>query len=128
MNAKGKLLCGSLLLLSACAKPLPADKLAYVGAWQGPGVQMLILADGSFAYKRLKAGASTSINAPIEKFEGNDFKVGIGPISTRFDVTTPPHMENGEWKMTVDGVELTRTGNAGRNELPVDDNQKTNSI
>jgi hypothetical protein len=118
----------ALLLLFGCAKPLPPDKTSYVGQWHGLGVDMLILADGSFAYKRIKAGASTSINAPIKEFDGDDFLVGIGPITTRFDVTTPPHQENGVWKMTVDGVELIRGDSPGSNESAPPDNDKPTTI
>jgi hypothetical protein len=45
---------------------------------------------------------------PLNGFEGNNVVVGIGPISTTFMVSVPPHQEGGDWKMTVDGVELTR--------------------
>jgi hypothetical protein len=109
MNAKRWGLLACMLLLFACAKPLPPDKTGYAGAWQGQGMLMLIQADGRFAYKRTTAGVNTSINSPIKEFDSKGFSVGIGPISTHFDVTVPPHQDSGAWKMTVDGVELTRT-------------------
>jgi len=98
-----------LALLAGCAKPLPEHRRDYVGHWQGPGADLLILADGSLVWKRIKGGASTSIQASIQKFEGDDFFVGAGPFSTRFDVSEPPHTVQDQWRMTVDGVELTRT-------------------
>lgn len=49
-----------------------------------------------------------SIDGPLKQFEGDNFVVGVGPISTTFLVTAPPHQDGGQWKMTVDGVELTR--------------------
>jgi len=57
-----------------------------------------------------RAGANTtpSINAPLRRFEGDRFVVGIAFLSTTFEVSTPPHQEAGTWKMVVDGVELTR--------------------
>ncbi|MET4203428.1 hypothetical protein [Bradyrhizobium sp. LA6.12] len=58
-----------------------------------------------------RAGATTtpSINAPLRRFEGDHFVVGIAFLLTTFEVSTPPHQEAGTWKMVVDGVELTRT-------------------
>ncbi len=97
-----------VILLSGCADPLPADKLHYVGEWQNKEMALLILADGTVAYKRLKGGGSTSINGPLKEFVGDDFVVGILFMTTTFDVSSPPQENNGLWTMTVDGVKLTR--------------------
>jgi hypothetical protein len=95
--------------VAGCGKPVPADKASYVGEWQTKTMYLLIAQDGSVEYKRLKGGATTSITGPLKGFKGDDFEVGIGPMSTTFEVTNPPHAENGRWKMTVDGVQLTKT-------------------
>jgi len=97
------------LLLASCATPVPPDKAAFVGEWRGTAMVLLITQDGSIAYKRLKSGAKVSIEGPLKDFEGNNFVVGIGPVKTTFVVSVPPHQENGQWRMTVDGVELTKT-------------------
>ncbi|ACA88609.1 hypothetical protein [Shewanella woodyi] len=97
-----------ILLLSGCAKPLPEDKLDYVGEWQSSEMGLLILDDGTVAYKRLKGGGSTSINGPLQEFIGDDFVVGVLFMTTTFDVSEPPHEVDGSWKMTVDGVRLTK--------------------
>ena len=103
------ILCAAMLLLAACANPVPPEKSAYVGDWNAPGMSLLIMQDGSVAYKRIKGGVTTTINAPLKKFEGDNFVVGIGLWTTTFVVSKPPHEESGRWKMTVDGVELVRT-------------------
>ncbi len=97
------------VLLAGCANPVPPEKSAYVGQWNAPGMSLLILQDGSVSYKRIKGGVSTSVNAPLKKFEGDNFVVGIGLWTTTFVVSKPPREAAGRWKMTVDGVELTRT-------------------
>lgn len=103
--------CAAIALLpAACAKPLPADRSAYAGDWQAPDMRLVITAGGEVHYARRKGGANTTIDAPLAAFEGDDFTVGIGPLTTRFVVTRPPHLEGNVWKMTVDGVELTRGG------------------
>ncbi|MEO8160845.1 MAG: hypothetical protein ABI588_05445 [Arenimonas sp.] len=95
--------------LAGCAKPVPAAKSAYVGEWQQAQMYLLITQDGSVSYKRLKAGGQTSVEGPLKGFDGDDFSVGFGPMTTRFDVTVAPHqLKDGSWKMTVDGLELTR--------------------
>ncbi len=101
----GALLCG-------CGQPVPPDKLAYVGEWETPTMYLLITADGSVRYKRLRAGATTSLDGPLQGFDGDNFEVGIGPFRTTFVVSRPPYQDGDAWKMVVDGVELTRTGDA----------------
>lgn len=95
--------------LAGCAKPVPQEKSAYVGEWQEKTMYLLITQDGTVSYKRLKNGASTSIDGPLKKFDGNDVEVGLGPMATTFVVSKPPYQENGQWKMVVDGQELIKT-------------------
>jgi hypothetical protein len=80
----------------------------YVGEWRSKEMGLLILADGTVAYKRLKGGGTTSVNGPLKEFVGDDFVVGVLFMTTTFDVSEPPHEVDGMWKMTVDGVQLTR--------------------
>ena len=94
--------------LLGCARPIPQDKETYIGEWRSSEMVLLILADGTVAYKRLKGGGSVSVNGPLKEFIGDDFVVGIWFMTTMFDVTVPPHEEDGVWKMTVDSVELTK--------------------
>ena len=95
-------------LITGCADPLPPEKMAYAGEWQSSEMALLILTDGTVAYKRLKNGGTTSLNSQVKEFLGDDFVVGIGPFTTTFDVTEPPHFNNGQWQMVVDGVRLTK--------------------
>lgn len=95
------------LLLAACANPLPADKSAYVGDWHANGFFLTITQDGHVHYRRTGA-VNKTINAPLKRFEGNDFVVGVGPVTTTFVVSVLPHQEQDVWKMTVDGVELRK--------------------
>lgn len=96
------------ILLSACSKPLPVEKMNYAGEWRSNKMGLLILADGTVAYKRLQNGGTTSVNGPLKEFEGNDFVVGIGPFATTFAVSEPPHQTVDGWQMVVDGVRLTK--------------------
>ena len=98
-----------LVLLSGCGTPVPTEKSAYVGEWQAKTMYLLITQDGSVSYKRIKGGVTTSVNGPLKGFDGDNFEAGIGPLATTFVVDKPPHQEGGQWKMTVDGMELTRT-------------------
>lgn len=101
-----------LILLTACGKSEPLTmRKDYVGLWTAPGLTLQIAADGGVDYKRSTNGSNVSLDAPIQKFEGNNFVVGIGPFGTTFKVSQPPHKVGDAWKMTVDGVELTRSEN-----------------
>jgi hypothetical protein len=94
-------------LFCACAKPVPPEKAACVGEWNAPAMTLLITQDGSVSYRRLEGGVSKSVEGSLE-FEGDNFVVGVGPLSATFVVSVAPHKVGTEWKMTVDGVELTR--------------------
>ncbi|WFU73235.1 MULTISPECIES: hypothetical protein [unclassified Bradyrhizobium] len=107
------ILVAALPLLTACGQPVPEDKAAYVGEWHAPAMDVELTKDGMVRYKRVRHGtaigeATTTIKAPLRRFEGDNFVVGIPFISTTFEVSTPPHQDAGTWKMVVDGVELTR--------------------
>lgn len=102
------LLAIGLLLLTACNKPLPEERLDYAGAWQSDSMALLILADGSVAYERLKNGMTTSVNGPLKEFKGDDIVVGFGPFTTTFEVTQPPQQTAQGWTMTVDGIALQK--------------------
>ena len=92
--------------------PVPQDKLDYVGYWKSSEMELSISKGGRVEYKRYSGGASKSISAPIQKFEGNNFVVGALGINTTFVVSVTPHQDStGIWKMTVDGVEVTRITN-----------------
>lgn len=101
------LACGGLLVLAACGQPLPAEKQAYAGLWKANEMTLLITADGGVKYERMTGSGSKSISAPLKAFEGDNFVVGVGPASTTFVVSAPPHADGDKTKMTVDGVELT---------------------
>ena len=70
--------------------------------------------DGRCVYERRRGSGNVSIDAPIQRFEGDNFVVGLGPIATTFIVSKPPRLADGKWTMTVDGVELTRTSSPGQ--------------
>lgn len=97
-----------IFLLSVCSKPIDKSRLHYVGSWQNNEMALLILKDGSVAYKRLKGGVTTSVNGPLKEFNGDDFVVGVLFLTTIFKVTEPPHEVEGKWQMVVDGVRLTK--------------------
>lgn len=97
------------LLLAGCGEPLPPDRAAYAGTWQGDGVVLHIAAQGRVEYQRVEGNHSRSVSGPIQAFEGDSFSVGIGPLTTLFEVSSTPRENHGVWQMTVDGVVLTRT-------------------
>lgn len=97
-------------ILTGCGEPVPAAKLSYVGVWRGKDMELSLTTEGRVEYWRKKGTGHSKISAPIQRWEGDDFFVGIGPFSTRFKVNKPPSDKDGVWTMTVDDVELTRAG------------------
>lgn len=102
------------VLLTACTQPLPADRAEYAGDWRGNGVSLLISTEGKVVYHRQQGRSTVTIDAPLQRFDGDDFEVGIGPWVTRFDVGQPPKETDGEWTMEVDGQMLRREEDGAR--------------
>jgi hypothetical protein len=102
---------GSLLACSGLSgTPVPQSKLDYVGTWTGGPVTLTIEAAGVGHYEKKGGAATTEINAPITAWTATGFDAGIGPVTTSFVVSDPPHPVDGTWTMTVDGQVLTRPG------------------
>jgi hypothetical protein len=89
--------------------PVPADKAAYVGEWLGEKMRLKIQQDGHVEYKRNQPGKNLSLNVDLQGFNGDNFDVGFSLVRSTFVVSKPPHREGGKWKMTVDGVDLTKS-------------------
>ena len=93
---------------AALADPVPADKMAYVGSWKGKDMQLALTKEGKIAYKRVQEKKKVDLSIDLLGFNGNNFDAGWGFVRSTFVVSKPPHREGKLWKMTVDGVELTR--------------------
>lgn len=98
----------ALLLLAACSGPLPPEYAEYAGHWRGEGVLLVIGKNGHADYEHVQDGVRTSIEGPVHGFDGTSFRIGLGPLGTRFEVQEPPHLAEGRWRMTVDGIPLWR--------------------
>ncbi|MBK6729185.1 MAG: hypothetical protein IPG63_18680 [Xanthomonadales bacterium] len=98
----------SLLLLASCGIALPEDKADYAGEWRSAEMSLRITRDGRVEYRRSRGKSSTTVEGPLQTFEGDEFSVGLSFMTTRFDVSVPPHEEDDHWYMTVDGVRLQR--------------------
>ncbi len=95
-------------LFAACGIEIPENRRSYVGLWEGPGMSLEITSDGRLEYERRAGSATTSLSAPIKSFDRDDFVAGVWFLTTTFEVQRPPHRDGPDWKMMVDGVELTR--------------------
>ncbi|MGE4544614.1 MAG: hypothetical protein AB7D06_10965 [Pedobacter sp.] len=105
------ILIGLLLILcfAGCSDTVSRDLGDYVGEWTSPNMHLLITPDGSVKYRRIKQGGRVSLTGTLKGFKGHDFIVRYWLFSTTFEVSVPPHEENGEWHMVVDGVDLVRS-------------------
>lgn len=88
--------------------PVPKSKLAYVGSWQGKDMRLVLSKEGKIQYKRDQDKKKVDLSIDLLGFNGNNFDAGFGFMRSTFVVSKPPQRTGGMWKMTVDGVELTR--------------------
>ncbi|NHB57642.1 hypothetical protein G8E00_12205 [Acinetobacter shaoyimingii] len=103
--------CILAVVLLGCAKPIPENKLDYVGSWASADnrVNLVISADGRLEYSNNQPQKSSTLSVPIKSFEGNNFQAGVGPFSTEFTVSQPPKKdEQGNWFMVVDDYLLAK--------------------
>ncbi|MEM0514479.1 hypothetical protein WCN91_03345 [Pseudoalteromonas sp. YIC-827] len=105
---KSLLIMCLVLTLCGCSKPIPRERVDYIGYWQGVNMELYIHPDGAVSYVRQDGNTSKSINASIQEFEGDDFIVGFGFFNTRFAVTQAPQEIDGQYQMVVDGVLLIK--------------------
>ena len=106
--ASSLILAAALVSGAACAAPVPADKMAYVGNWQGKDMTLSLSKEGKVEYTRGRPNDRTNLSVDLKGFNGNHFDAGWGIVRTTFVVSKPPRRVDGKWTMTVDGVELTR--------------------
>lgn len=97
------------VLIAACARRVPDDKAAGVGSWSAPGASLTVAQDGTVRVRRACDGATATVDAPLQPFDGDDFRVGTGPFSTSVVVGAPPRFVDGQRRMSADGVELARS-------------------
>jgi len=103
------IIVGFIGLVSGCNSiPIPEEKRTYVGTWEGVGFHLTITDDGGVNYRRVNGNLTKTVTGPVKSFEGDDFVVGVLFLTTTFKVQHPPYMENNQWLMVVDGVELKK--------------------
>ena len=98
------------LIIGCQSVPVPEEKKAYVGTWEGIGFRLTIHENGGIDYRRVNGKYSTSLAGPLKRFKGDDFVVGVLFVTTTFEVQHPPYQEGDDWFMVVDGVELKKVG------------------
>jgi hypothetical protein len=109
MFIRSILLASALLLPQVSfANPVPQDKLHYVGEWVGKQMRLQIAKNGKIEYERNREGKSVDLNIELKGFNGHNFDAGVSVVRSTFVVSKPPHRAGNEWKMVVDGVELTK--------------------
>lgn len=78
------------------------------GSWRGEGFELDIAPGGNVHYERREGATSRTLDGTLDRVTGESFDVKVLLVSTTFRIDSPPREENGAWRMTVDGVALTR--------------------
>ena len=87
---------------------LPPDKADYAGEWREANHLLIIAPDGRVRYFSRSGNSNAQITAPLQKFDGDFFTIGVLVWSTTFKVSSPPRLEGDVWRMTSDGIEYVR--------------------
>lgn len=94
------------------ASSLATTKKDYAGDWEGGGVKLHV-GDDSVTYEKKKGSTSTNYSGVLDHFDGDDIVIKILIANATLNVQSPPAEVGGEWKMTVEGTEVTRKGSGG---------------
>lgn len=98
----------SLLLFGCSPDPIPQDQTIYVGVWQGGNVFLEIMEDGNASYAKVQDGATETVDSPVKQIGDGKIVIGFLFFTKTLELTKPPYEEDGEWKMIIDGVTLTK--------------------
>ena len=86
-----------------------AERLrSLVGTWRGGGISLVIDAGGAVQDKKESGAGSKSLTAKITQIDGSSFETGALGITTTFKIDKWPTQSEGQWRMSVDGVEVLR--------------------
>ena len=91
---------------------IPEDKKVYLGYWTSADGTFNLSDDGTISFEKKSAGSSSKVNGNFAGFDGNNIKVSLGLGSKTLTVQTPPADANGVSTMTIEGITLTKKGEA----------------
>jgi len=100
----------TFLFVTGCSSiEVPEEKKNYIGYWKGTDLRLEIKANGDVIYAKKIGDYVETVESPLQGFEGDSFTIGYGIVSQTVKVTQAPFKtEEGEWKMVVDGITLTK--------------------
>lgn len=98
----------TLPLSAETALPPVGTLDSLVGVWDGGGMHLEIGADGSFSYVRSGLANRHVQGARIDNITATSFDMKVLALSSTFVVNAPPAVIDGEVRMTVDGVVVTK--------------------
>jgi hypothetical protein len=84
--------------------------LDFFGTWEGQKMSLRVDNFGNGDLSRSDGKPPVRAFGPLRFPGGNRISIGFGLDPVVLNVTVPPHMEGGVETMTLDGVELVRTG------------------
>ena len=89
------------------ASALASTKKDYAGDWEGGGVTLHV-GDDDVDYEKTSGSTKTQYEGKLDHFDGDDIVIKILIADATLKVQSPPAETGGEWKMTVEGTEVTR--------------------
>lgn len=91
------------------ASALASTKKDYAGDWEGGGVTLHV-GDDDVDYEKKSGSTKTTYEGKLDHFDGDDIVIKILIANATLKVQSPPAEVGGDWKMTVEGTEVTRKG------------------
>ena len=101
------LLIATSLSLFSCRKDFPADKLNFVGIWEGDYTELTIEADGSGSYIYDDGFVNKYITGGKVKITDKQLSIHLGIFKKKYKIDKEPFADsNGYIIMTLDGEDF----------------------
>jgi uncharacterized membrane protein YhaH (DUF805 family) len=101
---------GSASVRNDATQNMRVTKSDFFGTWEGKKMSLRVDNFGNGDLSRFDGKSFVRLFGPLRFPGDNRISIGFGLDPPELNVTVPPHMEGGVETMTLDGVELVRTG------------------
>ena len=119
MRTGPSLLLATALLAAACATPIPVEREAFIGAWDGPGLLLVITPDGWMHYARVKPRSTSTYRGPVRELTDDAIVGSAFLFRVRLPVAAGPYYDGVRWRMEIDGIAMVKSDRPA--VLPADD-------
>lgn len=101
--------CSGLGDFAAQFQPVEPPSEEWVGQWTGSEFSLTISPNGEVTVNDRRGSAESVYNLPATLWEDDQVVLGANVLTKILSIDEPPYEADGEWRMVVEGVPMTRS-------------------